>query len=245
MDTQKVVEFYSADGVVDHYLKATANIGLWNSEARIFESYLPFNEPLLELGTGTGRIAFALEDRGYGPLTAIDLAPAMIREATRIASIKHSRVRFEEGNATALGFPDACFGGALFGFNGLMQIPRRANRRRALTEILRVLQPAAPFIFTTHDRHNPRHRAYWKAEKKLWAEGLQKPELDEFGDRYEETPLGRLFIHIPTSEEVREDLTAVGFVCSMDQLRAEIAIESYATREFSDECRFWVAHKPG
>jgi ubiquinone/menaquinone biosynthesis C-methylase UbiE len=244
MDRRTVIDFYNAEQVVNYYLKATANIGLWASEEHIFSTFLPRGAPLLEVGTGTGRIAFGLEKLGFGPLTAIDQAPAMVREARRIASLQKSSITFQEADARQLPFDSATFAGAVFGFNGLMQIPRRANRRQALREINRVLQPGAPFIFTTHDRQNPKHRPHWKEERKRWNEGTQKPELDEFGDRFEKTPLGNLFIHIPTNAEVREDLLNTGFLCEMDRLRSDIALESLAVRRFSDECRFWVARVP-
>ncbi|MFO7724755.1 MAG: hypothetical protein R6V45_04320, partial [Oceanipulchritudo sp.] len=60
-----VRDFYDADRVVDHYRQATANIGLWRSEERVFRSVFGEDDRLLELGTGTGRIALGLEEAGY------------------------------------------------------------------------------------------------------------------------------------------------------------------------------------
>jgi hypothetical protein len=54
-----------------------------------------------------------------------------------------------------------------------------------------------------------------------------------------------LFIHVPTPEEVREDLQSTGWKCEWDSLRSAIANESAATQQFSDDCRFWVARNPG
>ena len=125
-----------------------------------------------------------------------------------------------------------------------MQIPGRDQRLKALKEIHRILRPGAAFVFTTHDRQLSKFRKYWQDEKRLWERGKQKPELVEFGDRWEDTPMGKLFIHVPTPEEIRSDLKETGWKCEWDSLRSAIAQESPIVREFSDECRFWVARKP-
>ena len=66
----------------------------------------------------------------------------------------------------------------------------------------------------------------------------------DFGDRFEETPKGKLYIHVPESAEIRKDLKKAGFVVERDLLRSRLAEESQLVKEFSDECRFWVARKP-
>jgi hypothetical protein len=42
---------------------------------------------------------------------------------------------------------------------------------------------------------------------------------------------------------VLADFAATGWMHEFDAMREEIAKESRAVREFSDECRFWVAHR--
>jgi hypothetical protein len=63
----------------------------------------------------------------------------------------------------------------------------------------------------------------------------------EFGDRYFEDETGRTFMHLPTRAEILEDLSATGWAHEHDAPRGEIARESRAVRDFSDECRFWAA----
>ena len=76
----------------------------------------------------------------------------MVAEARRINETFEYGIFFHHGDATALDYEDETYDGAIFGFNGLMQIPGRENRRRAMREIFRVLVPGSWFVFTTHDR---------------------------------------------------------------------------------------------
>lgn len=139
---------------------------------------------------------------------------------------------------------DDVFAGALFPFNGLMQIPGREHRRAALRELGRVCRAGAPLLFTTHDRdHSPTERALWRLETLRWVRGEQDPRLVEFGDRYFEDQAGRTFMHLPDRREILEDLAATGWRHEFDEMRSQIARESRAVRDFSDECRFWVARK--
>ena len=141
--------------------------------------------------------------------------------------------------------PDTRFAGALFMFNGLMQIPGRAHRRSALRELHRVCAPGAPLLFTTHDRDaSPTERAQWRLETLRWTRGDQDPRLLEFGDRYfEEAGVGRTFMHLPDRAEILADLAATGWVHEFDAMRSEVAREARAVLDFSDACRFWVARR--
>jgi hypothetical protein len=109
----------------------------------------------------------------------------------------------------------------------------------------RVCRPDAPFLFTTHDRDgSPTERALWRLEADRWERGEQDSRLHEFGDRYfEEAGTGRTFMHLPDRAEILTDLVATGWTPVFDAMRREIARESAAVRDFSDECRFWVARR--
>lgn len=244
IESEWVKAYYNDPAVVDHYRRATANIGLWLSEEAVFTRLFKPDDRIIELGTGTGRIAVGLAELGYPHVLGVELSKEMVREARRIGKILELPVAFSQGDATRLKFEDDLFDGAIFGFNGLMQIPGREARRTALREIRRVVRPGGAFAFTTHDRQSSRYRKFWKEEKARWDRGNQQPELHEFGDRWEETEMGPLFVHVPTPEEVREDLQETGWRCEWDRLRSAIARESVATRDFSDDCRFWIARNP-
>ena len=138
----------------------------------------------------------------------------------------------------------AGFAGALFMFNGLMQIPGRENRRKALRELAAVCAPGAPLLFTTHDRNSSRmEKALWRLEAVRWETGQQDTRLVEFGDRYFEDETGRTFMHLPDRNEIMEDLAETGWNHEFDSLRRELASEPRSVRDFSDECRFWVGRK--
>ncbi len=239
-----VKDYFSSEPVVRHYEKAAVQVGLWDSEKEVFTKQFNPNDRLIDVGTGAGRIALALCDLGYRYVIGIDPSKELIRSARKIARLYEYSVAFKTGNATQLKFEDNLFDGAIFGFNGLMQIPGRDQRRLAMQEIWRVVRPGGSFVFTSHDRGLNRWKKFWKAEQKRWDEGRQNSRLLEFGDRCEETDLGLLFIHVPTIDEVKEDLTATGWVLEADRLRSQICNESLPVREFSDECRFWIARKP-
>ncbi|MBK8476518.1 MAG: class I SAM-dependent methyltransferase [Opitutaceae bacterium] len=135
------------------------------------------------------------------------------------------------------------FSGALFLFNGLMQIPGRRNRRRALRALAAVVQPGAPLLFTTHDRDEPDELHLWRAEAKRWAAGTQDPRLHEYGDRYFDHEHGRTFMHLPDRPETLADLAATGWSPEYDAMRNDLARESAAVRDFSDNCRFWLVRR--
>ena len=52
-----------------------------------------------------------------------------------------------------------------------------------------------------------------------------------------------LFMYLTTSD-IRKDLKDAGFLLERDVLRSRVAEESQMVKDFSDECRFWIARKP-
>jgi SAM-dependent methyltransferase len=237
---------------VVHYTRAAHQLGLWASEQKVFAQFLPQRKTarILEAGCGAGRVTLGLHEQGYQRIHAFDFAEELCaqaqslfieREVGKAITLFHGDARKIAQHPAVAGME---FDAALFMFNGLMQIPRRRNRRMAMRSLAACCKPGAPLIFTTHDReHSKLERFMWKRETKLWLSGRQDPALVEFGDRYFEDDLGRTFMHLPVREEILADLSASGWNHEWDEMRRKISKESRAVRDFSDECRFWVARR--
>jgi SAM-dependent methyltransferase len=236
-----------------HYTRAAHELGLWASEHTLIERFFSDRTaPLLEAGCGAGRVTLGLWNLGHQNLTAFDFAEELLDQARSLAAERGAdtgphAIAFLHADATRLStcnLPDCKFAGALFLFNGLMQIPGRENRRTALRGLHDACAPGAPLLFTTHDRDSsPTERALWRLEAQRWARGEQDPRLVEFGDRYFEDEAGRTFMHLPDRAEILADLAATGWTHTFDAMRTEIAKESRAVVDFSDECRFWAGHR--
>jgi ubiquinone/menaquinone biosynthesis C-methylase UbiE len=93
---------------------------------------------MLDLGTGTGQGAFALARRfPDAEVVGVDLADSMLAEARRKTPAELAeRVRFENGDASALQFPDASF-----------DLVAHANMIPFFDELSRVLVPGGQALF--------------------------------------------------------------------------------------------------
>lgn len=232
-----------------HYTRAAHDLGLWASEELLIARHFKPEDSLLEIGCGAGRVSLGLWGLGYRHLTAVDFADELLDQARSLAAERSATgISFVHADATRLAechLLSVIYDGAIFAFNGLMQIPGRENRRQALRGIHGLCKAGAPLLFTTHDRNDgPVERARWAEEAARWANDTQDARLVEFGDRYfHDEHGGMTFMHLPDRYEILDDLAATGWAPVFDAMRRDIAAETRAVREFSDECRFWVAQK--
>ncbi len=230
--------------VIDHYSQAAKEIRLWESEQYLFKKYYKeLDGRILDIGCGAGRTTFALAQLGYQNIIGLDLSNEMIQAAEEIEEEFNYEIEFVVGDAINLSFADSSFDYALFSFNGLMQIPEYQNRLQALKEIKRVLKSGGIFIFTTHDREGDTdYRDFWAEEEKRWERGQEDQRLYEYGDRIiEDDNLAReLFLHFPNRAEVIKMIKEANLELIKDFYRSEVAEESKAVKEFSNDCRFWV-----
>jgi ubiquinone/menaquinone biosynthesis C-methylase UbiE len=95
---------------------------------------------VLDLCCGTGLVAAAASQRGAVP-TGLDFSPAMLAEARRT----HPYLRFDEGEAEALPYPDRSFDAVVANL-GIHHVPRP---EKAIAEALRVLRPGGRLTFTS------------------------------------------------------------------------------------------------
>lgn len=244
MNPELVRNYFEKPQVVADYARAVREVGLWKSERILAQKYFSKTDKLAEFGCGAGRISINLRIDGYSSITATDISEGMVEAAKSIAeSMGVSEFDCRVCDATKPMFDTESFDGAIFGFNGLMQIPLRENRRLAIANIWRVLKPYGVFVFTTHDREAPRNRHYWEAEKKQWRANAQQPVLDEFGDIVYSGDHGEIYIHSPDRAEITDDLERAGFEILEVDLRSSIADEPPSVIDFSDDCLMWAARK--
>lgn len=244
MDVERVRGYFNEVGTVQHYAKAVANVGLWESEKLLFNRYFSRKDKLLDLGCGAGRASIGLWEEGFESVLGTDLAESMVLESREIAECLGCPFHFQREDATDLSFGDGSFDGVVFAFNGLMQIPDRQVRRQALQHIYRVLKDGGHFIFSTLDREDRLYSKVFAEEDDPEHDLSQNPNLIDFGDRHFETEHGVTFMHVPLRADVLEDLELLGFERAEDSMRSALARESASVLDFSEDCRMWVARKP-
>jgi SAM-dependent methyltransferase len=104
---------------------------------------------VLELGSGTGRLAAALTERELCRLWGVDPSPEMLAVAKRQAP----GARFKLARAEALPFKDGWFERAV-----ARLVVHVLDRPRAFAEVQRVLAPGGRFVVATLD---PSHFDAW------------------------------------------------------------------------------------
>jgi len=244
IDKDFIKESFTAEKTVSDYTRAVEEIGLWESEKMMIKKYFNPESRILDIGCGAGRTTIGLYRLGYHLVEGLDLSEAMIVQARRISKKLNDNITFRVGDATCLDYDDETFYAALFSFNGIMQIPGRENRIKALKEIKRILKPKGYFLFTTHDRDDKEYISFWKEEKRRWVLHRQDKSLHEFGDRIIEMKERNTFLHFPTREEVISCLKEAGFILIEEILRSELCEESEEVKKFSTDCVLWLVQKP-
>lgn len=115
----------------------------------IYADLVPPGGSVLELGAGTGRIAFALAERGH-PVTGVEIAPAMLAQANaRRAELDPEtarRVDFRRGDMTAIDLKQR-FDAVICGYFTLAHVPRGSAWRNTFGTAARHLNPGGLAAF--------------------------------------------------------------------------------------------------
>lgn len=92
--------------------------------------------PVLELGSGTGRLAGPLRAAGV-PVVGLDASRAMLARSAQ----RHPAVPVVAADMAELPVRDGAFGAVLVAFNTLFNLPTPSLQRRCLTQARRAIRP--------------------------------------------------------------------------------------------------------
>jgi SAM-dependent methyltransferase len=150
-----------ADEPRDRGASLTDPTGVWSGATyeRIAEAFAPIHgrivetlspapgERFLDLACGTGGVAL-IAARSGADVTGLDISADQVEKARAAAADAGLSIRFDEGDAQSLPYPDGVFGAAASAF-GVIFAPDHA---RAAAELTRVCRPGARFAITTWTR---------------------------------------------------------------------------------------------
>lgn len=112
-----------------------------HGDLELYESLVPEGGSALELGVGTGRIAFWLAERGRN-VTGVEIAPAMLAQAqakrAELSPGIAARVELRRGDMTALDLKRR-FDAVICGYFTLAHVPRGAAWRNTFATAARHL----------------------------------------------------------------------------------------------------------
>lgn len=227
------VESFSADGVVDHYVRRTEK-GLFEKERRAIDRY--FTESgarVLDVGCGTGRTTKPLHDRGFD-VTGIDVSAGMIRAGQEL----FPEIDFRVDDATDLEFDDETFDYVLFAHNGIDYVHPESDRLRTLRELRRVLRPGGVIVFSTHNAWY-RFPAAFRDRGFLKTFYLRNGNLRRLFDRYKMDDLEEegLLTYLTSPPNQRRQLRA----CDLDPV--ELVSERPAPTKFFEAMLYYVARR--
>ncbi len=100
------------------------------------------SDDVLDVATGTGDLAFAIEKEGVRHVVGLDFSPEMIAAAKAKREERSSTVDFQIGDAMHLPYADGSFDACTVSF-GLRNMP---DYGAAVAEMTRILRPGGRFL---------------------------------------------------------------------------------------------------
>ena len=140
-ETQVRAMFDRIAGVYD-LLNSVMTAGMhhrWRERAADLAQVGP-GDRVLDVATGTGDLAIELQGRAgsAGEVVGLDFSESMLE----LARAKAPEIRFEQGNALELPYPDASFDAATAGFG----VRNYSDLRRGFAEMRRVVRPGGRVV---------------------------------------------------------------------------------------------------
>ncbi|MDR0605508.1 MAG: class I SAM-dependent methyltransferase [Bacteroidales bacterium] len=241
MIIDNIKHIFNNDSVVNYYDNLTSKAGLLKSEGIIIKKYIKYQDKILDLGCGAGRTTIGLYHHGFKNIIGVDISEKMIERARINTANLDLPIIFNVSDALSLYFGDKYFKCVFFSFNGLMLIPFKKNRNKAVTEIYRILDNSGYFIFSTPYLDN-------KLTKPFWVQRSKELKIDNTNEKYgdiliDDFGLDNIYIHIPMSYEVIEMLNANAFEVIEMVPRTNICEEDEYIENELDDNMYWVARK--
>jgi SAM-dependent methyltransferase len=136
--------YYAEKGLsAAFYDTVTAADARLEGDLEIYASLCPPGGAILELGAGTGRLAFALAERGFS-VVGVDIAPAMLAQASakraELDPAVARRVELKRGDMTALDLKQG-FDLVICPYFTLAHVPRGAAWKNTFATASRHLKP--------------------------------------------------------------------------------------------------------
>jgi len=208
---------------------------LFPKEEKVFAQYLKNGngQRILDVGSGTGRVAAVLSERGY-EVTGIDFSPAMVDQAKK----KHPKIDFRVMDVRDMNFLANTFDYVIFCYNGLDYIGPHTQRLQVLRDLYEIIKPGGFLLYSSHNS-----ACLLTTKKTRWV-NLGNNVLT-----------GRVFTHYRRDSDPREVTSVLFYQNPRAQQRrledigfAEVKLygdfESYWRNFFSDAWPYYVAKKP-
>ncbi len=167
---------------------------------------------IVDLGSGTGRLAITLAQHGYRPV-AVDLSPEMLKVLGEKAAGLKLAIPAVCANLVELGvFADQSFEHAACLFSTVGLIVGSDARRRFIAHVYRIMRPGGIFVLHVHNRWFNMWTSHGRRllMRELLASCLRRGASGDY-EMPAHDGIGRLTMHLFTRREIVGLLRSVGF----------------------------------